>query len=100
MEDPDVLVDLRELNKGHSSKFNVFWDKMNESSAVHERRHGETTYLAKAISIRDLINQVSQMCSGEPIPSEEWVRLQFCPKNPHAKVASQYRCQFDAKMPM
>ena len=40
MEDPDVLVDLRELHKGHSSKFNVFWDKMkiflNESSAVHE----------------------------------------------------------------
>ena len=71
---------------------------LNESSAMHEQRHGETTYLANAIFIRDLINQVSQMCPGEPIPSEEWVRLQFCPKNPHAKVASQYRCQFDVKI--
>ena len=102
MEDVDVIVDLRELNKGRSSKFTGFWDKMkvflNESSAVHERRHGGTTYLAKAISIRDLIDQVSQICPEEPVPSEEWVRLQFCPKNPHAKVASQYRCQFDVKM--
>ena len=45
-----------------------------------------------------MINQISQICPGEPVPSEEWVRLQFCPKNPHAKVASQYRCQFDVKM--
>ena len=53
MEDPDLIVDLRELNKGHSNKFAVFWEKMriylNETSAVHERRHGEITYMAKAI---------------------------------------------------
>ena len=104
MEDPNVIVDLRELNRGHSSKFAGFWDKMKaflyESSAVHERRHGETTFLAKSVSIRDLINQnlISQICPGEPVPSEEWARLQFCHKNPHAKVASQYRSQFDVKM--
>ena len=102
MEDPDVIVDLRELNKGHSSKFTNFWEKMkvflNESSAVHERRHGQTTYMAKAISVRDLVQQVSQMCPGEPLPSEQWVRLQFCPRNPRAKVASQYTSQFNVKM--
>ena len=27
MEDPDIIVDLRELNKGHSSKFSTFWEK-------------------------------------------------------------------------
>lgn len=94
MEDPDIIADLHELNKGQSSKITSFWEKMkvflNESSAVHERRHKETTYLAKAISIR---HQVSQMCPGESVASEEWVRLQFCLKNSHAKVASQYRCQ-------
>lgn len=48
MEDPDLMVDLRELNKGRIDKFTVFWEKMkvylNESSAVDERRHGEITY--------------------------------------------------------
>ena len=41
MKDPDIIVDLCELNKGQSSKFTSFWEKMkvflNESSAVHER---------------------------------------------------------------
>ena len=41
MEDPDIVIDLREVNKGHSSKFSMFWEKMNqylnEASAVHER---------------------------------------------------------------
>ena len=27
MEDPDLMVDLRELNKGCSDKFAVFWEK-------------------------------------------------------------------------
>lgn len=102
MEDPDLMVDLRELNRGHSDKFAVFWEKMkvylNESSAVHERRHGEVTYMAKAISVRDLIQEVAKMCPGEPVPSEQWVRLQFCPRNPRAKTASQYRSQFKVKM--
>ena len=26
VEDPDLMVDLRELNKGHSDKFAVFWE--------------------------------------------------------------------------
>ena len=72
MEDPDLIIDLRELNKGHSSKFAVFWEKMrvylNEASAVHERQHGEITYMAKAISVRDLIAEVAKMCPGEPVP--------------------------------
>ena len=79
MEDPDLIVDLCELNKGHSNKFAVFWEKMriylNETSAVHERRHGEITYMAKAISVRDLNAEVAKMCPGEPVPSEQWVRL-------------------------
>ena len=38
--------------------------------------------MAKAISVRDLINQVSQLCPpGTPIPSELWVRLNFCLRN-------------------
>ena len=102
MEDPDLMVDLRESNKGHSGKFTVFWEKMNvylnESSAVHERRHSEITYMAKAISIRDLVQEVAKMCPGEPVPSKQWVGLQFCPRNSGAKTASQYSSQFKVKM--
>ena len=73
------MVDLREENQGHGSKFAIFWGKMkvylNESSADQEWRHGQVTYMAKAASVRDLIQQVSQMCPEEPVPSEQWVRL-------------------------
>ena len=48
--------------------------------------------------MRDLIDEVSKMCPGEPIPSEQWVRLQFFPRNSHAKTASQYTSQFPVRM--
>ena len=36
------------------------------------------------------------MCPDEPVPSEQWVGLQFCPKNPHVSLA--YRSKFHTKM--
>ena len=93
MEDPSILPDLRALNTGHSSKFNVFWEEcgkfLNEDVgvAVDDRRHGEITHLAKAISVRDLVDQVKARCpEGTLIPSVEWTRLQFWPKTPAATV--------------
>ena len=66
MEDQHLMVDLRELN---SDKFAVFWEKMkvylNESSAVHERRHGEVMYMAKAVSVQDLIQEVAKNVSWQ-----------------------------------
>jgi hypothetical protein len=102
MEDPDLIVDLRENNGRTTDKFKVFWECMekylNESTAVQERRHGNVTFMAKAISVRDLIQEVAKMCPREPVPSEQWVRLQFFPKNPRAKTATQYRSRFKVKM--
>ena len=46
----------------------------------------------------DLVCEVAKMCPGEPVPSEQWVDLQFCPKNPRAKTASQNSSQFKVKM--
>lgn len=55
MEDPELIINLRRENEGQSNRFDVFWKKMksflDESSAVHERRHGDVTYMAKAISV-------------------------------------------------
>lgn len=40
------------------------------------------TFMAKAISVRDLIEQVSKMCpEGSPIPSLAWVQYNFASRN-------------------
>ena len=80
-EDTDIIIDLRELNEGQKSKDDVFWDKctkyISECTAVPERRHGDVCFMATAISVRDLIAQVTKKCPpGTPIPSESWVGLQ------------------------
>jgi hypothetical protein len=46
------------------------------------------------ISIKDLIWQVKDKCAADglddPItPSEDWIRLQFCPTNPFAKTSAR-----------
>ena len=86
MEDPDIIVDLRSLNGKDGTCFdvsgitNIF---LNESVAVDDRRHCQVTRLARVISIRDLVEQVMALCpEGTPIPSLEWVHLQFWPKTP------------------
>lgn len=54
--------------------------------------------MAKAISVRDLIEQVTKLCPPNiPIPSESWVRLNFCPRNPRARVSSRYTSRLEAK---
>ena len=65
-EDPKTLVDSRVVkSKETQSKFNAFLDEsqkfINEDLevAVDDRRHGKITHLARAISIRDLREQVS-----------------------------------------
>ena len=61
MEDPDIVIDLREHNHSTSDKFKLFWEQCKaycqEVTAVHERRHDQVTYLAAAISVRDLIER-------------------------------------------
>ena len=103
MEDRDIFVDLRELNSNHSDKYSVFWMKcesyLQECTAVHERRHDSATYLARAISVRDLVEQVSKLCaSGTSIPSQQWVRLQFYPQNPRTNTTELYHKHLPVKM--
>ncbi len=68
------------------------------SDAVDDRRHGTITHLARAISIRDFVDQVRQRCpEGTLIPSSEWVRLQFWPKTPSAMKSLHYTGRFKLK---
>ena len=86
-ENPNTIVDLRSLTSSTGrTKYNVFWDHcsriLNESigMAVDDRRHGQVVHLAQAISVRDFHDQVVKAClEGVPIPSLEWLRLQFWP---------------------
>ena len=101
-EDLDIIVDLRKLNEGRVGKYDTFWTKCNEylqeCSAVPDRRHGEVCFMAKAVSSRDLIDQVSQkLPEGCPIPSEQWVNLNFCPRNPRAKSAQHFHSRLQVK---
>ena len=86
----EIIHDLRRLNgKPNSTKFDVFWNELQGyfdevSTAVNDRRHGENNYyLPFALSIEDLRDTIKQRIEagvhrGAPIPSAEWLRLQFC----------------------
>ena len=102
MEDPDVIIDLRELNSNGKDRFSVFWEKCSQylsmCTSVHDRRHGSVTFMAKAVSVRDLIQEVTKLCPEDtPIPSQAWVQLNFCPRNPHCQVAKRYTGRLEAK---
>ena len=84
--------------------YNRFWDECRKyldeevETAVDERRHGNATHLAKALSTRDLLSNVAQRCpDGTSLPSEQWLRLQFWPKNATMKSALQYTGRFQVK---
>jgi len=55
-------------------------------------------HLSHAISVRDLINQVTKICSPDTlIPSKQWLRMQFSPNNEAVKVSEYYTGKFDIK---
>uniref|UniRef100_U9TKM5 Uncharacterized protein n=1 Tax=Rhizophagus irregularis (strain DAOM 181602 / DAOM 197198 / MUCL 43194) TaxID=747089 RepID=U9TKM5_RHIID len=106
--DPEFISDLRHLNSGPTNcKYDTFWNygkKYFESTinetvlTVDERRHDMIQHLAQAISIRDLRQQVTNLCPPDTeIPSEQWVRLQFWPRNPTYLSSLKYTGKLDAK---
>ena len=54
---------------------------LNENTAMDKRRHDTITHMARAISLRELRDQIIQLLPpGAPIPSLEWIIVQFWPK--------------------
>ena len=87
LEDPDVLVDLRQ-HKGHPSKYDQFWVacelyiQNTMETAVDDRRHDRIAHLPVALSVNDMLSEVSKLVGPDvPMPSAQWLRLQFWPKN-------------------
>ena len=103
-DDPDVILDLRVLNgQPGSTRFDLFWNECQKFfdehvAAVSERRHGEYLYLPFAISVEDLLQQVkARLPVDTPIPSSEWLRLQFWPTDPYTARALHHTGRFGIK---
>ena len=74
--------------------------------AVDERRHGTILYIPLALSIRDLRETIVERLkiihnfsipSTIHIPSEEWIRLQFCPTNAITTRSIHHTGRFNVK---
>ena len=95
-DDPDLVLDMRHMNPGRPSEtFTEFFDKLSskveELSAVDERRHGNVCHFSKYISVPDLITETAkELPENTPIPSESTVLFSFVPRNTHAKAAKLY----------
>lgn len=105
MEDPDIITDLRQHNTGQPSKYQAFFTYAQQylenviETAVDDRRHDRFTHLAQAMSVPDLLQQVKDICpENTPIPSEQWLRLQFAPKNPSSLASLQYTGNLKVKL--
>ena len=68
------------INKGHSSKYMEFWEACenyiqgNIETAVDDRQHDPIEHLAVAMSVPDLLSEVSKKVEpGTPIPSVQWL---------------------------
>ena len=107
-DDPEIILDLRKLNGNpRSTKFDEFWSELasyeETTLAVDERRHTDVLHMPLAISIRHIHDLISERLEkkfpGEkkPIPSLEWIRYQFWPKNPFSTSALRYTGRFPVK---
>src|SRR6266496_6406406 len=104
--DPEIAIDLHEHNDGQPDKYDIFWKTATQFlagkaadnvTAVDERRHDTIVHLATAISVNDLLYQIKRECpTGTLIPSAQWLRLQFWPKNP-SRLSS---LQFTGRLPL
>lgn len=104
LEEPGLIYDLRQLYSGRASQYDTFWEKAKEfleediGTAVDDRRHTQVVHLAKAISVCDLREQVANRCQSDtPLPSEEYIRLQFLPRRKNTKTAEHYTGKLEVK---
>ena len=109
LDEPDILLDLRRLNgKPNATAFDKFWEELSTylkeiTPAVDDRRHASTLHMPIAISVGDLCDLISERLhtkfpEEEPsLPSVEWIRLQFAPRNPYSSNSLRHTGRFDIK---
>lgn len=70
---PELIVDLCQLNKGRPEKYKEFWSKLGdyleEHVAAQERRHGNIGYIQVPYSVPEMIGEIKRrLRDGTPIP--------------------------------
>ena len=101
-EDPKLVVNFRQLNKGRpGDTFKVLLDtmetKIDEIFAAEEHRHW-VAHLSNFISLRDLIEAITKDCPARtPIPSETTILFVFTPKSVYIKTHKLQKTQFQLK---
>lgn len=109
IEAPEIILDLRKLNGSPTAMhFDDFWAELSTfleevNPAVDDCRHRETLHMPIAVSIRHLreiiVERLAQKFPSDDkaIPSDEWIRLQFWPKNPFGHSALRHTGRFNVK---
>ena len=94
-DEDGIITDLWELNGKKGTKLIIFFQNMK-----HLCRNGGMVHscnLPLVISIRELVERIKRWKPEKPVPSEEMVRLQFAPKNPHHCCALSHTGRIDIK---
>ena len=92
---PDLVIDMRHLNKGWpGDTFDFFFKELEaiveDLTAADERRHG-VAHLSQFLSISDLMKQVKpRVPEGTNIPLESTVIYAFAPPTMHKKTSQYY----------
>ena len=87
-----------------ATKFELFWTECRKilipTSSAEERRHSDIAYASEVISIPSLIRRATENLQKQvedgtltelpPIPSTEWVRLQFAANNDTVEKAAHF----------
>jgi len=114
--DESLFVDKR-INNSRGGKgigatgYDDFWMACKEvllpNSATEERRHSDTVYASGAHSIPNLVTLATEILQKKvdggtfdslpPIPSTEWVRLQFVPSRDDNAAAERFTGRLEAK---
>ena len=94
----DIVADLRTLNEGRPTTFDVFFDHLKqvieEVMAADERRHG-VAHFSEWLSLEELVKRAADLCPPEtPIPSKDLVRLQMTPRNRYSHAALNFTSRF------
>ena len=103
LQDPELITDLRINNQGQPERFDVFLQECQKyinqhvETAVDDRRHDAVSdsevvvHFAVALNAQDLHTEVQKRCpENTPIPSVQWLRLQFWPKRVNSAAAGRY----------
>ena len=105
------ITNSRGGNDIESTRFDDFWTACKEvilpNSATEERRHSDTVYAAGAHSIPNLVTLATEILQKKvdsgvfdslpPIPSTEWVRLQFSPNHADNAAAWKFTGRLECK---